>query len=57
VAVSAFVGKKEVDKCLNSGMSDYSKFLLSIMLVSKPFTYEKIMETLVKWMPFKQGSL
>ncbi len=28
IAVSAFVGKKEIDACLNSGMNDYSKLLI-----------------------------
>jgi len=28
VAVSAFVGQKEIDKCIGIGMSDYSKILV-----------------------------
>jgi len=54
VAVSAFVAKKEVEKCLNAGMNDYGNYTaITIWVVSKPFTYDRIMEILVKWMPFK----
>lgn len=53
IAVSAFVGKKEIDACLNSGMNDYSKIFVFISLVSKPFTPHRLYTVLMRWMPYK----
>eukprot|EP00347_Sterkiella_histriomuscorum_P000102 403377173 len=44
IAVSAFVASQEIDRCLNSGMSDY---------ISKPFTQQRLFNVLMRWMPIK----
>ena len=44
VAVSAFVSTQEVEKCLANGMCDY---------ISKPFTWQRLYNALLKWMPIK----